>query len=192
MIFKNRISISAFLSLSFLALSAYAVSGGIPVYQGPLKCQKKEVDDLWFDSRLGCVRPGQQFIFDARGAGEAREGVAYVVNERLSDTSLRTANNGMRRYYQGFLCVRNVPADVTPMSMSMDLYRAFGTAGTVATVPGIGFISTSISGGGRGGSSVMPCDPMKHPVIVDYRTGKIESVNPEALKAINVYELPES
>ncbi|MBX9348765.1 hypothetical protein K5M36_16885 [Chromobacterium vaccinii] len=192
MSFKKLGFASVFLSLFNFSLNAHAASGAIPAYQGPLKCQKSSVDDLWFDSRLGCVRPGQQFIFDARGSGEVREGVAYVVNERLSDTRFMTANNGMRRFFQGFLCVRNVPSGVRMDGLTMDVYRAFETAGAVNTVPGIGFISTSMSGGDRSGSSVMPCDPAKHPVIVDYRTGKIESVNPEALKQISVYELPEN
>ncbi|MGR2681576.1 hypothetical protein [Chromobacterium haemolyticum] len=115
--------------------------------------------------------------------------MAYVINEKLVTTDWKVLN-GKARYYQHFLCIKNPPAGVSGWLVAGDIGQAMKTVGPISSVAGINFISTAVSGGDRNGWEVMACDPAKHPVIVDYNTGKIESVNPEALKAINVYELP--
>ncbi|OQS10099.1 hypothetical protein B0T37_10660 [Chromobacterium violaceum] len=167
------------------ARAAFAVSA-VPTYDGPLKCESKTVDDLWMDHRLGCLKVGQQFVISsASGAGQSVQGKAFTINQKLT-TSDWVALNGKVRYFQHFLCIRNMPSGVAGWQIAGDIGQATKSTGSIFKVPGIVHSSTAQSGG----IEVGPCDPAKHPVIVDYNTGKIESVNPEALKAINVYELP--
>lgn len=172
-----------------LAMPARAMEAVKP-YQGPLKCAAAGRDDMWLDQRLGCLKPGSRFIVNAAGAlGEAQD-MAYVVNEALYDNNFYLINDRKVRYFQSFLCVRNHPRGVRPLLLSGDLANALELSNLDRKPSGVGPTSVNISGGDRVGGVATTCDPARHPLIVDYRSGKVESVNPLALQTLQVYELP--
>jgi hypothetical protein len=39
-------------------------------------------------------------------------------------------------------------------------------------------------------SQTVPCDPNIHPLIVDFDSGNVESVNPQALSALSIHDVP--
>ncbi|ATP29631.1 Tat pathway signal protein [Chromobacterium violaceum] len=172
-----------------LATPARAAEGMRP-YQGPLKCSASGMDDMWLDQRLGCLTPGSRFIVNAGGAEGETQDMAYVVNEAIYDNDFYLINNRKVRYFQSFLCVRNHPRGVRPLFLSGDLANALELSNQDRKPAGVGPTSVNISGGDRAGGVATACDPARHPLIVDYRSGKVESVNPLALQALHVYELP--
>ncbi|WP_046155711.1 hypothetical protein [Chromobacterium vaccinii] len=172
-----------------LGMPAFAAEAVRP-YQGPLKCAASEMEDMWLDQRLGCLKSGSRFIVNAAGAEGAVQDMAYVVNEAIYDKDFYLINNRKVRYFQSFLCVRNHPQGVRSLFLSGDLANALELNNLGRKPAGIGPTSVNISGGDRAGGVATTCDPAKHPLIVDYSSGKVESVNPLALQTLHVYELP--
>ncbi len=182
-------------ALSGLALAILPHGGAhaaepLQPYRGELKCQAREMDDIWLDQRLACVSPGQKFIVNAAGASGAARDVAFVVNEAIYDKNFYPIQDRKVRYYQSFLCVRNAPADIRPLFLSGDLANALKLSNLDQKPEGVGPTSVNIAGGDRDGWEATPCDPARHPLIVDYRTGAVVSVNPAALAGLRIYQLP--
>ncbi|OHX13301.1 hypothetical protein BI347_07110 [Chromobacterium sphagni] len=178
------------MALAILSLGAAQAAEAVQPYRGALKCQARGMDDVWLDQRLACISPGQKFIVNAAGASGLPRDVAYVVNEAIYDKNFYLINDRKVRYYQSFLCVRNAPQGIRPLFLSGDLANALKLSNLDQKPDGVGPTSVNIAGGDRDGWEAMPCDPARHPLIVDYGTGMVVSVNPMALPGLKIYQLP--
>ena len=152
-------------------------------------CPVAAQSDVWANVRLGCLQPGQNVISISANATGTPMDTAYIINEAAYDNSFTNINNGKNRYFQYFLCVRNAPSNISRLSLGTDLTVAIGLGNFGRALPsGIATAAFTISGGDRPGFVAVTCDPAIHPVIVDYATGKVESVNAEALANLTIYD----
>ena len=150
----------------------------------PAGCPTQSPDDVWADVRLACFTVGEPFIDVSKDASGDPADTAYIMVEQAFDDSFSSINGGKRRYFEYILCVKQAPANIEPLSLATDFAVANGLGNFGWALPkGISTATTSISGSDATGPSrvVTPCDPAVHPVIVDFPSGKIESINPGAL-----------
>lgn len=154
-------------------------------------CPRATLDDVWINNRLGCLSAGQQFVDLSGRATGTKADIAYIVSQLVVDSAFYNVLGGNnRRYFSHFLCVRNVPSDVRRVSLAADLQIAIGVSNQSSLKPpGVGAVNLDISGGNQPSLLVTSCDPLRHPVIVNYDTGRIESVNPAALSALSIYSM---
>jgi len=150
--------------------------------------------DAWLPSRLSCFTPGQKILSNtSQVAGPSRD-AAIIVTETVFDAGFYNVLPGNKsRYYKYFACLKNVPDGALSTSTAR-LDVAGDIAITVRTSNGstkgnqIGAITIGVLGGNQTGSAALTCDGSKHPLIIDYPTGKVLSVNPQALNAIETYD----
>jgi hypothetical protein len=154
-------------------------------------CPRSQQSDIWINNRLGCLTVGQRLIDIAAGATGTKGDRAFVIQQLTMDSAFNNVLPGGRaRHFRHFICVRNVPANLTPLSLATDLAVAIGTSNSSTTKPPqVSAVSLTVAGGNQAGWQSMPCDPALHPVIVDYDTRLIQSLNPGALGAIQIYDL---
>jgi hypothetical protein len=158
----------------------------------PSSCPNGQRSDVWFNNRLACLAAGQRFINAASGSGDKADR-AYIFGQQALDGSLNNVlGPNVLRYFKYAVCVRNAPATIAPLSLAGDLATALGL-NVLAT--GSRFYPPALSGstffyGGISDTNTLqtPCDPAKHPVIVNYDSGRIESVNSGALSALVVFD----
>lgn len=159
----------------------------------PAGCPHATQDDTWFNKRLGCLAAGQKFVLVSGGATGDAADRAYLVNQKVLDLSLvDVLGTDVARYFKYGICVRNAPANLSGTALANDLATAIGlNAGVSARA----FYPPSVSGStmSLGGSADTPviqttCSVSLHPVIVNYQTGLVETVNPAALAALTVYD----
>lgn len=158
----------------------------------PSTCPKSVVADIWINNRLGCLTAGQPFINAGAGATGTRKDRAYLVGQQATDQNFQNLLAGnASRYFKYFLCIRNAPQNLTGLEAASSLSDALGIGSTLRTLylpPGV--TSNALRVGGVSDSVVeIPCDPTKHPVIVDFSTGKLESVNASSLANLQIYDL---
>jgi hypothetical protein len=93
------------------------------------------------------------------------------------------------RHFKHFLCVQNTPANIDRQSLATDLLIAMGmsTYGSLKP-PGISAVAMEIAGTKQSGFANIPCDSERHPLIVNYDTGRIESLNVKALSVLETYD----
>lgn len=172
-------------------------SGGTSLFDGygpgnPSSCPHAAPDDIWFNKRLSCLAAGQKFI-KSTGASGATADRAFMFGQQVLNANLNNVlGPGKLRYFQYALCVKSAPENISTTGLADDLGLAMGL-NTLAT--GTTFYPTGVSGstfayGGIAGpnSVAAPCDPAVHPVIVDYATGRIASVNAAALAQLQVLD----
>lgn len=161
----------------------------------PSTCPTAAVAEVWLNNRLGCLVAGQPFVnYGKQSTTGTKADRAYLLNQTAYDSS-RSASNllagNAARHYKYFLCIRNAPESLASVYVASDLDVAIGFGGVLRRQylpPGVGGSTTTI--GGVTDSIVQAsCNPALHPVIVDFDTGKIESVNSAALTNLQVYDL---
>lgn len=157
----------------------------------PSTCPKSVVDDIWINNRLGCLTAGQPFFNAVADATGTRKDRAYQIGQQATDQNFRNLLAGdASRYFKYYLCVRNAPPNLTGLEAASSLSDALGIGSVMLTLyfpPGV--TGSSLRVGGVLDSAVdTPCDPKKHPVIVDFNTGKVESVNASALDSLQIYD----
>lgn len=154
-------------------------------------CPHSVLGDVWLNNRLGCLSVGQRFVDLSSGATGTKADVAYVVSELVVDSSFTNVlGAGVSRFFRHFLCLRNAPSNLQRIYVATDLSIAIGTSNQSALKPpGVGAVTLAIAGGNQPSFVAMPCDPSRHPVIVDYETGRIESISPAALAALTIYDM---
>jgi hypothetical protein len=157
-------------------------------------CPTANIDDVWIDKRLSCMKVGDTFSDII--AGKPKVSVAdraYIVSESPSGEGWKSINGGKTRYFSRYLCIKNAPAALDNRYIASDLNQQIGLNNFNPYLPkGIVHVSIDIFSGLGSPyptSIETPCDPAKHPVIVDYDTGKIVSINPQALSALEIYDL---
>jgi len=158
-------------------------------------CPHTQLTDAWINNRLACLVAGQSVIDLASSSTGVRADRAFVVYQTTLDANFKNvlANNASR-YFRHFICIRNAPAGLTDsgnrMNLATDLAVALGTSNFSASKPPqVSAITLGIAGGNGPGWVDMPCDASVHPVIVDFNTKQVQSVNPAALAALQVFDL---
>ena len=174
--------------------SLAACGGGVDDASGTAAaagCPRVQQSDIWINNRLGCMAVGQRLIDLASNAAGTRGDRAFVIRQLTLDAGFNNVLPGGRaRYFRHFICVRSAPADLAPMSLASDLAVAIGTSNFSTTKPPqVSAVTLTVEGGNQAGSVSMPCDPAVHPVIVDFDTRLIQSINPRALAALQIYDL---
>jgi hypothetical protein len=159
----------------------------------PSGCPHAQLADVWLNNRLGCLAAGQLFIDMAGSRDGTRADRAYVINQVALDENINDVLGGnVHRYFKYALCVRNAPANVLPVQLAGDLQTAVGFS---LLQSGTTYLPAGVSGSTLGTGGVAdwvlqtPCDPAVHPVIVDYDTGRVESVNGAALATLEIFDL---
>ncbi len=181
------------------AVGTSATTAGAGVFPAPYEetgpgspstCPHALPSDVWINNRLGCLVAGQRFLADAVAATGMKADTAYVIQERPLDGQLNSLLFRERqRNFQYFLCVKGAPQTSGAYfeKPAADLQQVMGLIplpwNTKFLPPGIhvGALMT-------GPFVKTTCDPKLHPVIVNYDTGRIESVNPTALSALTVFD----
>jgi hypothetical protein len=160
----------------------------------PNNCPRGTLSDAWINNRLGCLVVGQRLIDIASSASGARADLAFVVAQQTLDA--RFANvlpNGASRYFRHFICVRQAPVGLSDagnrLSLATDLSVAIGTSNSsLLKPPQVSAIALTIAGGNGPGWVQMPCNPALHPVIVDFDSRLVHSLNPGALASLQVFD----
>jgi hypothetical protein len=161
----------------------------------PNNCPRSRLSDAWINNRLGCLVVGQRLIDIASSAAGARADLAFVVAQQTLDAGFNNAlPNGATRHFRHFICVRQAPAGLTDggsrQSLATDLSVAIGTSNSsLLKPPQVSAITLTIAGGDGPGWVQMPCNPALHPVIVDFDTRLVHSLNPGALASLQVFDL---
>ncbi|OYU43789.1 MAG: hypothetical protein CFE44_16455 [Burkholderiales bacterium PBB4] len=154
-------------------------------------CPKSVFSDIWINNRLGCLAVGQAFVNGGLKASGTKADRAFLISQSVADQSLNNPLGGsVARHYKYFLCVRNAPAGLTGQAASSDLADALGIGSVLRTLyfpPDV--TSNSLRSEGAVDSVVaVTCDRSVHPVVVDFNTGKVESVNSAALPNLQIYD----
>lgn len=165
--------------------------GGDVIVDPAPGCPRAQLADAWINNRLACLSPGQTFVDLSRSATGTPVDRAFVIGQTTLDRDFRNVlPAGASRHFQHFVCVRGAPGNVRGQSVATDLAVAIGTSNSSATKPPqVSAISLDVAGGDRPGWVDRACDPALHPVIVNFQTGRIESVNAAALSQLQVYDL---
>lgn len=158
----------------------------------PSACPRSQVADTWLNNRLDCLRVGQRFI-SVGGASGDKADRAFIFGQQVLDSSFNNVLGAdVKRYFKHAVCVRNAPANVAPVTLAGDLATALGLN---VLASGSRFYASGVSGstflwGGIADTNTLqtPCDPSRHPVIVDYDTGRIDSVNAAALTQLVIFD----
>lgn len=156
-------------------------------------CPRSVQSDIWLNQRLGCLGAGQLVLNAALGATGAVADRAFIINQSALDLSLHNVLGvDVARFFKYFVCVQRAPANIQGRAVAADLAVSVGLAQTVS---GRTYYPASISGSTLdfGGSADVhmlqeTCDQSKHAVVIDYATGRVNSLNPAALPALTVYE----
>lgn len=176
--------------------STAPATGSTPDMAG---CPTAKPSDVWMDQRLGCMTVGTQIFLDNyRGYatsttvfGDRSFPLGQIALDKSFNNILSSASYPTR-YWANFLCVKDGPrignGNGYSVGIAADVLVAMGLGAFSPRTPaGIGATTISLSGGGKAGSVDIACDPAIHPLIVDFNTGKIVSINPAALASLNVY-----
>ena len=147
---------------------------------------------MWIGNRLGCFGLGARVIDIASGASGVASDVSFVVAQRVLDRGFNNVlGPEIKRHYSRLLCVRYAPEGLTDgsyrISLASDLVVALRSSGAL---PERYQTFMELSGGNQPGFVHEPCDPSRHPLIVNYLTGRIESIQPAAMAAVSVYDMP--
>ncbi|MBK6616147.1 hypothetical protein [Ottowia sp.] len=155
-------------------------------------CPTGSQDAVWINGRLGCARVGDQFVKLSANSGGGRIDRAYAIAQIAYDKArLAPINGGKSRFFEYFLCVRGVPDRAVGTAIAGDLQNVLELGSTSRYMPNdIGLTALEADGSGQVAVPYVdePCDPARHPVIVNYSTGQVESINRGALAALNIYD----
>lgn len=173
-------------------------SGGSAVFDGygpgnPSACPKSSLADTWLDKRLPCLAAGQKFIRNSAGATGALADRAYIFGQQVLDTNLTNVLGANRlRYFKYAVCVKGAPETVAPVALAVDLEVALGlnvlANGTGFYPPGVAGSTFQYGGIADANTLQVACSPAAHPVIVNYVSGRIESVNAAALGSVQIFD----
>jgi hypothetical protein len=173
-------------------------SGGSALFDGygpgnPSACPKSSLADIWLDRRLPCLAAGQRFIRNSAGATGIAADRAYIFGQQVLSTNLINVLGANKlRYFKYAVCVKGAPETVAPVALAVDLEVALGlnvlANGTGFYPPGVAGSTFQYGGIADANTLLVACNPALHPIIVNYASGRIESVNVAALAAVQVFE----
>lgn len=163
----------------------------------PNNC-KTDFKDVWLSSRLSCLNKSKKVILDNYETGKVSD-IAFTIGQKVLDKNFNNilGSNGFKAY-KHLVCIKNVPkstysSDLSLHGLSGDLTTAFAI-GNFAKIDGVsstgviirGFYAKSIN------KTIQPyqkisCNDKIHPVIIDYSTGYIVSINENAMNNVIEY-----
>lgn len=155
------------------------------------ECPNEQLDDVWVNNRLGCAIVGAPFINLARNSSGSPVDRAFGVAQVVYDPNSVLLNDRKTRYFLYFLCVKGVPDKVDGTALAGDLQFALELAlGNRYVPPQVGFTALETDNEGLLGVPFVDeaCDTTKHPIIVNYSSGLVESINKGALAALTIYD----
>lgn len=156
-------------------------------------CPRAQLSDVWFNNRTGCLAVGQKFVNVSGSATGTKADRAFLMGQQVLDPNLNNVlGAGVLRRFKFALCVRNAPAAVAGTAMGADLATALGMGSVLRTTyypPGVSGSTIDAASGREPAIQAMACDPAKHPVIVNFDTGLVESINVAALAGLEIYDL---
>lgn len=196
----------ALLASTLVALTACGGGGaddaGAPSANqaGSSNCPTAAPADVWMDQRLGCLTVGARFHDISASSGAAgTQDYSFALSQRAIDNNFNNilGPQGGKRYWANFVCVRNAPAGGfgtgSLIGLGTDMAVAMGISNFGTRKPaGISASYISVESGGQAGVMAVraeACNAAIHPVIVDYATGLVVSLNPGALGAMTTYTL---
>lgn len=158
----------------------------------PSGCPSSQATDVWLNNRLGCLSPGQLFISQQATSGARADRAFMFGQETLDGNQANVLGAGVRRYFKYAVCVRNAPADMAPLVLAGDLSNALGLtlllSGRRYYPSGVSASSFNYGGIIDAHTVQVSCDPTRHPVIADFATLRLESVNAGALSQVQVFD----
>ena len=186
------LSLMAALTISFTSALVGCGGGSSDSYgKTNRECKSSQQSDVWINNRLGCAAVGQQYVAESKNATGTRVDRAFGVAQISYDDQGGALNSGKTRYFNYFVCVIGVPDQVVPADIAGDLQFLLALAYTSHYLPP-GISLTALAVGGSGATGVpyvdQPCDPMRNPVIVDYASGLVQSINPSGLANLTIYD----
>lgn len=158
----------------------------------PSTCPMSKLEDIWITNRLGCLTVGQRVVSASAGATGATADRLVPLGQRVLDTRFNNVlGTDVLRHYKFFICMKNAPDGISPTAVAVDLAGALGIGSALLITylpPGVSG-STLESGSGAESTVVsMTCDAAQHPVIADYATGQVLSINPWAIANVQIYD----
>ncbi len=157
----------------------------------PPQCTSAAEADFWLDRRVACLKEGTSVIDIAKGATGEIADRSFVVWQAVYNNFNNVLGPNRGRFYDRILCVKNAPRSLTEsgnrLHLGADLVVALRAAGTF---PSNYLIQTLLYSGSSSFTAFVeePCDPGKHPIIINYSTGKIETLTPASVSNVKVYE----
>lgn len=158
----------------------------------PSGCPSSQTADVWLSNRLSCLSPGQLFISQQATSGTRADRAFMFGQETLDGNQANVLGAGVRRYFKYAVCVRNAPADMAPLVLAGDLSNALGLT---LLLSGRRFYPSGVSASSFNYGGIIDthtvqvtCDPTRHPVIADFATLRVESVNAGALSQVQVFD----
>lgn len=164
-------------------------------------CPNNTLDDVWLNNRLSCLSVGQLLFKDGYYATypiqtDTTSDLAITINEQAYGSGFTNIlGSNVSRYFKYFLCIKNAPeissngGNWFRSGVPSDLSDAVGGGNfSTSRPPGIAAMYFGSTGGKELSSLRTTCDSSKHPLIVDYLTKKIVSINPVALQSMEIYD----
>lgn len=158
----------------------------------PSACPATQTSDIWLNNRLGCLRAGQLLLTQQATSGARADRAFMFGQETLDAAQHNILGAGVRRYFKYALCIRNAPADLAPLVLAGDLGNALGLT---LLLTGRMFYPSGVAASSFTYGAIIdvhtlqtPCDPARHPVIADFATLRVESVNGGALAQLQIFD----
>jgi VCBS repeat-containing protein len=163
-------------------------------------CPSSAINDAWLNNRLSCLTVGQVLLRNTYTtypeATAITVDLAITINEKVYDNSFNNIlGSDKKRIFSRFVCIKNAPnvsqyPNWVSQGIPYDLSDAVGGGNfSNSKPPGVsGMYFGSTGNGNEDPAKVETCDATKHPLILDYKTKRIVSVNPAALENLSIYD----
>jgi VCBS repeat-containing protein len=166
----------------------------------PIVCPSSNIKEAWLNNRLSCLTVGQVLLKNTYTTYPDATGItvdlAITINEEVYDTSFSNILGiDKKRIFSRFVCIKNAPnvsqyPNWVSQGIPKDLSDAVGGGNFSSSKPqGVSGMYFGSTGNGYEVPAIVDtCDVTKHPLILDYTTRSIVSINPDALKALHIYD----
>ena len=159
--------------------------------QIPSNCPSTSLADAWLDKRISCLAVGQSIIDLSASASGDPTSYSFVIEQKTYDSGFNNVLGFEKgRFFSRIVCVKNAPSGLinsnNRLSLATDLVVAVRNSGTF---PKGYSIFMSNNGGNQLGAVEEACNDSKHPIVINFTTKKIESINLNALAFVSIYDL---
>lgn len=163
-------------------------------------CPQRTVNDAWLNNRLSCLTAGQVLLTNTWTTYPTTSGttvnLAITINEKVNDNNFNNIlGTDKKRIFRRFICIKNAPnvsqyPNWVSQGVPNDLSDAVGGGNSSnSKPPGVSGMYFSATGNGNEDPAIEEtCDATKHPLILDYSTKRIVSINPTALQTLTIYD----
>ena len=158
------------------------------------KCPRSNVNDAWVFNRFECTSVGSTAINLSASGIATTDSYEYTLVERIHPVTGPATD---LKYMAYFVCLKNSPSPTDQgwrVNFANDVEALFKLNNSSTAYLPTGVWTTTVliqAGAGKPDPwNKTTCDPAKHPLIIDFATGKVESINPDATLT-EVYDLPD-